>query len=121
MLSIRPTHSLLQTPNPTGSTARSVQRLCSEPHQEDGSPNVPLSPAPPHPPPAQGIGHIGVAFSEFNGVGNDEYDDPVRKWWIRLYSWAVGADTLDAQTRDIKYVLGAFDEMQSVGVTKDNW
>ena len=40
---------------------------------------------------------------------------------MRLYAWALGADTLDAQTRDIKYVLGAFDEMQSVGVTKDNW
>ena len=61
------------------------------------------------------------AFSEFHGVGNDQYNDPVRKWWMRLYAWALGADTLDAQTRDIKYVLGAFDEMQSVGVTKDNW
>ena len=68
--------------------------------------------------PAQGI---EVAFSKFDGVGNDEYDDVVRKWWIRLYSWAVGADTLDAQTRDIKYVLSAFEEMQSVGVTRDNW
>ena len=64
---------------------------------------------------------IGAAFSVFNGVGNDRHDDPVRTWWTRLCPWAVGANVLEAQTRDIKYVLGKFDEIQSVGVTKDNW